>query len=819
MSMCAFFLRFLLKALWGFLLLFMIVNHGHAQMMTTILGTGLDLDFDLRKEKIGGLCVDAYGNVFVSMKFQHRVLKINPSGEVTVVAGTGVAGYSGDGGPATEAQLQYPGRVFVDALGHLYIGGSLVNMGPRKPRIGNHRIRKVDAKGNISTLFEGQGVSGIQGDGGLSLQEHLYIPGAVFVDEMGHIFVADTNNNRVYKIDTMGNLSVVAGIGRPGYSGDGGLATLAQLHDPADICVDKQGNLLIADRRNHCIRKVDSAGVISTLVGTGAAGFSGDGGPAAEAQLRVPSGLFVDEMGSIFITDRGNCRIRKVDPFGNIWTIAGTGELGYEIVGPVWSSSTINADPSYIKGSGGPAMLTNLSFPEHIGADALGNIFITDGPYVQKIAGPHGAYAIRQHQKNAYLIATQDDGMTLQVVDQFQPERLESVWNMTSLDDGVSIWHASSGQFLQSLTDTLADNTGFWLVNHGEAGISILSKDGTKTLVANDRGKVSLQELGTFSGDDKWNLVPVGPVQKAFVQTLQETGFDKDPGALDGKQVLLGVDGYWEGQAEGGVYHADFRWLRSHHNWLTLSDSLIAYRRGEVFTLEYVGHWESIFDEQNAYAKTCQTLRVGSQVFVLKGPGGAYVMPEGVTTQLNDNMGMLAHSTVRLSVGEPLGNNVDAEVSARDKAALFVVHTQRHENGAWVEEDHLYLDAVAHQWNQSPSFFSSVFKTKAAMPIWGIVAPVSLSTLRDSHHLQQVWPTESPLPEDHWITTYPLGVSMVVKDNAQGVKKLENEADYFYTNMIEKERLTNAWLGMTTGWRYWFYAHPETALRLFVLME
>ncbi len=383
----------------------------------------------------------------------------------------------------------------------------------------------------------------------------------------------------------------------------------------------------------------------------------------------------------------------------------------------------------------------------------------------------------------------------------------------------MSIWQASSGQFLQTLADTLANNTGFRLVNHGVAGLSILSKDGTKALVANDRGGVSMQALGTFSGHDKWDLVPVGPVQKTFVQTAQEIGFDKDPRVLDGKQVLLGVDGYWEGQAEAGAYHADFRWLRSHNNWLTLSDSLIAYQPGEVFTLEYVGHWESIFDEQNEYAQKCQTLRVGSQVFVLKGPSGAYVMPEGVTTPLNYNTGKLAHSEVHLSVGESVGNDVRTEISERDKAALFVVHTKRYEDGAWVEDDQLHLHAVAHQWNQSPSFFSSVFKTKAAMPIWGIVAPVSLSTLRASHHLQQTWPTEYTPPEDHWVTTYPLGISRVVKDNAQGVKKLDNEADYFYTNMIEKERLTNAWLGMTTGWRYWFHAHPATTMRLFVLTE
>lgn len=812
MSIRVFFMR--LKAFWGFLLLFMIVSESHAQTMTTFLGTALDAD--LLKEKIGGLCVDANGNVFVSMKFQHRVLKIDPSGEVTVVAGTGVAGYSGDGGPATEAQLYYPGRVFVDALGHLYIGGSLVNTGPRKPRIYNHRIRKVGAQGNISTLFEGQGEAGIQGGGGLSSQAQLYIPGAVFVDEMGHLFVADAHNNRVYKMDMVGNLSVVAGTGVAGYSGDGGLATLAQLHDPADIFVDKQGNLFIADRSNHCIRKVDSAGVISTLVGTGVAGYLGDGGPAAEAQLHHPSGLFVDEMGSLFIADRGNRRVRKVDPFGNIWTIAGTGEPGYEIVRPAWSPRILNTDPFYFMD--GPAQLKNLTSPEDIEGDALGNIFITDGPYVQKISGPYGAYVIRQHQKNAYLVVTQDADQTLQVVDKFQPERLESIWNMTSLD-GVSIWHASSGQFLHALADPLEDNTGFRLVNHGAAGISILSKDGTKTLVVNDLGDVSMQARGAFEGQDKWDLVPVASVQKTFKQTGQETGFDKDPQILDGQHVLLGVDGYWDGSVEGGSYRADFRWLRSHNRRLTLSDSLSAYQRGEVFTLEYVGTWESIFDAQNAYAKKCQTLRVGAHVFVLRGPGGAYVMPEGVMTQLNYNADMAAHSEVHLSVGDLLGNDAGAEISERDKAALFVVHTKRYENGAWVEDDHLHLDAVAHQWNQPPSFFSSVFQTKAAMPIWGIVAPVSLFTLQASHHLQQARPAESPLPEDHWITTYPLGVSMAVKDNAQGVNKLDHEADYFYTNVIEKERLTNAWLGMTTGWQYWFYAHPGTALRLFVLTE
>ena len=229
--------------------------------------------------------VDAAGNLFIADGSNNRIRKVDPAGTISTVAGTGVGGgfgFSGDGGPATGAQLNAPFGVFVDAAGNLFIAD-----------VGNHRIRKVDPAGTISTVA-GTGVggfSGFSGDGGPATEAQLHFPAGVFVDAAGNLFIADASNHRIRKMDPAGTISTVAGTGVEGFSGDGGPATEAQLHFPAGVFVDAAGNLFIADASNHRIRKVDPAGTISTVAGTGTAGFSGDGGPATGAQLNGPSGV------------------------------------------------------------------------------------------------------------------------------------------------------------------------------------------------------------------------------------------------------------------------------------------------------------------------------------------------------------------------------------------------------------------------------------------------------------------------------------------------------------------------------------------------
>ncbi len=221
---------------------------------------------------------------------------------IDTVAGDGTPGYNGDGRTATEAQLNAPSGAALDAEGNLYIADT-----------SNHRIRRTDAAGNMTTVA-GSGAQGYSGDGGPAVAAQLNAPSGVAVDAAGNLYIADTGNHRIRVVDAAGNIDTVAGSGVQGYSGDGGLAVAAQLNAPSSVAVDTEDNYLyIADTGNQRIRKVDAAGNIDTVAGNGTQGFSGDGGPAVAAQLNAPSGVAVDAEGAyLYIADTGNQRIRKV---------------------------------------------------------------------------------------------------------------------------------------------------------------------------------------------------------------------------------------------------------------------------------------------------------------------------------------------------------------------------------------------------------------------------------------------------------------------------------------------------------------------------
>ena len=225
--------------------------------------------------------------------------------DITTYAGNGIAGYAGDGGPATSAQLKPPEDVDVDSSGNIYIADTQ-----------NQRIRKVDAATGIIQTVAGTGSAGYNGDGGPATSAQLKAPSGVAIDSSGNIYIADTQNFRIRKVDAAtGIIQTVAGTGVAGYSGDGGPATSAQIKNPAVVAVDASGNIYIADTLNHRIRKVDAAtGIIQTVAGTGVAGYSGDGGPATSAQIKNPAVVAVDASGNIYIGDTDNHRIRKVDP-------------------------------------------------------------------------------------------------------------------------------------------------------------------------------------------------------------------------------------------------------------------------------------------------------------------------------------------------------------------------------------------------------------------------------------------------------------------------------------------------------------------------
>jgi hypothetical protein len=266
-----------------------------------------------------GVALDAAGNIYISDTGDYcfgpggdTVRKVDPDGTIATVVGTGEAGFSGDGGPATKAKLDGPFGVAVDREDNLYISDGF-----------NYRIRKVDKDGIITT-FAGTGEEGYSGDGGPATSAKLRGPDQMTFDDRGNLYIGDFTSVR--KIDPSGTITTVAGTGHAGFSGDGGPATEAKL-TASDVALDGKGNLYISDTEHHRIRMVNKDGIIHTVAGTGKEGYSGDGGPATKAALNLPIGIALDEEGNLFIACHHNSRVRKVDPNGKITTVAGTGEM------------------------------------------------------------------------------------------------------------------------------------------------------------------------------------------------------------------------------------------------------------------------------------------------------------------------------------------------------------------------------------------------------------------------------------------------------------------------------------------------------------
>ncbi len=278
-------------------------------------------------------------------------LACNPSAYsqiITTVAGNGYITFSGDGSAATTAQLYSPFGVAVDAIGNMYIADFY-----------NSRIRKV-TPGGVITTFAGQDTGGYAGDGGPATKAKLNWPIGVAADPTnGNIYIADQSNNTIRMVTPAGIISTFAGNGLAGYFFDGHPATAARLDYPADIAVDKNGNVYIADMYNNVIRKVNTAGIISTVAGNGTPNYRGDNGPATTAWLNYPSGVAVDTAGNIYIADNYNSRVRKVNTLGIISTIAGKGLPGYS-------------------GDGGPGTAAALNHPFSVRVDSAENVFISD---------------------------------------------------------------------------------------------------------------------------------------------------------------------------------------------------------------------------------------------------------------------------------------------------------------------------------------------------------------------------------------------------------------------------------------------------------
>ncbi len=294
-----------------------------------------------------GLAVDAQGRVYFVDTALHAVRRIGSAGNVTTIAGTGTAGSTGDGGPATAARLNGPTRIAFNAAGDLFIADSA-----------NNKIRKVTMSTGLISTVVGTGTAGNTGDGGAALSARLRNPYDVTFAADGTMYIADRGNHRVRKVTTGGVISTVAGNGSAGYNGDEIAATSARLNNPYSVAVDAGGNLYIADYDNERVRVVDTSGLIHTFAGTGVATIDGDGGPATEAGLHKPQYVQATPAGDVYISESNNNRVRLVHD-GQIDTIAGSGQFGYV-------------------GDGGAPIFSTWSRPSATVLDPEGNLWVAD---------------------------------------------------------------------------------------------------------------------------------------------------------------------------------------------------------------------------------------------------------------------------------------------------------------------------------------------------------------------------------------------------------------------------------------------------------
>ena len=344
------------------------------------------------------------------------VCSAQTAGTITTVAGSGARGYGGDGGPALNASFAQPYGVTTaretDGSVSLYVSDSF-----------NNRVRKITADGRITT-FAGSAVAGFASDGGPATSASLNINTGAAIGPDGNLYIADFNNQRIRRVDATGRITTIAGTGVSGYSGDGGPATAARLSMPMNLAFASDGTIYFADRDNHRIRRISPSGVISTFAGTGTVGSAGDGGPAASAQLRFPTGITVASDG-VYICDWGNAKIRRVGLDGRISTIAGTGIIGYSGDNGPAVQAALNEPRNMIvvgdllfiadsgnhrirrvtlsdgrittfagtgtagfSGDGGPASAAQITFPQSIALGSDGALYVadTDNNRIRRIA-------------------------------------------------------------------------------------------------------------------------------------------------------------------------------------------------------------------------------------------------------------------------------------------------------------------------------------------------------------------------------------------------------------------------------------------------
>ena len=420
------------------------------------------------------VAVDGAGNVIIAETKGHKIRRVDSTGTISTLAGTGTSGFSGDGGSASSSLLSDPYGVAVTSAGDVLIADTW-----------NDRIRKVSG-GTITTVVGPiPGVFCCNDDGVAGTNANTSAPGDA-VSFGGNVYFTDTAHNRVVRINPDGTVLTIAGVNIPGFSGDGGPATSAKLNLPQGIAADSAGNLFISDTANHRIRKISTAGVITTVGGTGVKGYTGDGGAATSAQLGDPYGIAVDGAGNVYFADAGNDRIRKIDSGGTISTVAGSGIVG--------------AGSRGMSGDGGPATSAHLNNPRGIAVDSAGNLFIADtrNSKIRKVntAGIISTFAGKGPLPCTSLTCDQgaylgDDGAATDAY-------LNNPWDV-AVDPSGNVWIADTSNSAVRKVDTTGTITsaggGFPLLGGSQSSPQGVGADASGDVYVADTGSDTILKI------------------------------------------------------------------------------------------------------------------------------------------------------------------------------------------------------------------------------------------------------------------------------------------------------------------------------------
>lgn len=455
-----------------------------------------------------GVAMDTAGNLYICDGSRDVVVRVDPSGRYFRFAGNGIPVYAGDGGPAQNASLNDPERVVVDGNGNVYVSES-----------GNHRVRRIAPDGTITT-FAGTGQPGFSGDGGSAAAAALNYPVGLALDAAGNLYVADFNNKRVRRITPQGTITTVAGNGQAGFSGDGQAATQAAINGYG-VGISPSGELFIADTFNNRVRRVNAQGVISTIAGTGTQGFSGDGGPAASATLNWPYAIAFDSQSNAYVLDYLNNRVRRISAAGIISTYAGNGQLGSGGAGLPAAQAPVNFAFAVATSPAGALLIADTSGKrvKQVGADGTMTFLAGTG---RPLLSPDGALATSSLLNGPQGVRLDRSGELL-IADTFshQVKRLRNDGTLVTIAGTGEVGATGDGgpavqATLQNVSDVAADQSGnIWIADTGNNRIRRVSPQGVITTAAG---------TGSFDCSVAAN-VPVQPKGLAFHPVTGELYF------------------------------------------------------------------------------------------------------------------------------------------------------------------------------------------------------------------------------------------------------------------------------------------------------